>query len=381
MKRPRHDAGEEADDRENACFCCLEATQTKLNCNHLMCARCMISWRYKTCGLCRKSYEHDETFKLIQCQISREKASLFTAIEMGSLHKVESLLVNGNLTILSVDDENNSTLLMKAVWSRQTDIINYLIARGIDINEEDDDCNSALMIACRRGYLDGVNILLNCGREINIDNQNVLGRTALSEAVYYGFSEIVTVLLSKNPDLEIADEDDNTPFTIAILKNNLEIAKQLRAAGASMNSRNYKNETPLSIAVSQGKIESVKYLLGEGCSVNERSGSLGDSVLILASRAGSTTIVELLLSYKNIKIEMMNNLRNTAVMEAAKHGFAEIVKMLIEKNANVLHINRLGGTALDYADEGGFQTIQQMIMNETLIKHYKSKKKLNEVTP
>lgn len=72
----------------------------------------------------------------------------------------------------------------------------------MNVNAFDKDGTTALMIACREGYHEIVNALLNTGAYINVQDRS--GDTILIHAVKGGHRSVVESLLKKYVDVDIA---------------------------------------------------------------------------------------------------------------------------------------------------------------------------------
>lgn len=357
-KRSRSDS----DDRDKVCCACLEATDTRLGCHHLMCKNCILGWAPRTCGICRKSYASDETyihFALEGVASGRKRA--FLATEMGLLSDVESFFTEKKTT-LNFRSGDRSTLLMRAVEFNQIDIVRFLIEQNAHLNSVNEEGDTALILACYKGYTEIVNILLNCGRKLNINRQNADGYTAVGIAVTLKYYGIVSALL-EHPDVDVnlPNVEGASPLLIAVKNQDLSLVRKLRRAGASLTVRDIDNKTPLAITVSNGDFECFRYLVKHGASLNDKIGSFGDSILILACKKGHMAMVEMILENHSVNLNSTNNAGNSALMEASKAGCEDIVKLLLEKKAKATVINRNGGTALSYAVNGDFEEIKTLI--------------------
>jgi rhodanese-related sulfurtransferase len=100
---------------------------------------------------------------------------------------------------------NGLTLLMKAAYEGNAELIKRLIAAGADPNVRNGDGNNALWLACAGDKLEAARLLVAVG--INMDNQNDTGATALIYAASAGKAALVELLLGlgANPGLETLD--------------------------------------------------------------------------------------------------------------------------------------------------------------------------------
>jgi ankyrin repeat protein len=98
---------------------------------------------------------------------------------------------------------------------------------GADINVRG-NCCLPLYLAAGEGRLEVVRYLLDEGADVNA--REAFGRTALSEAVFYGQSAVIRELVFRGADLNVIGKD-GTALDIAIKKNNPAAADLLRRHG------------------------------------------------------------------------------------------------------------------------------------------------------
>ena len=89
-----------------------------------------------------------------------------------------------------------------------------LLSAGADPSAQDNEGSTALMIASRCGYKEGVSVLLNAGANVNI--QNIFGATALHEAAKNGFLAISELLLASGAQSSLIDSTGMTPLDYAL---------------------------------------------------------------------------------------------------------------------------------------------------------------------
>jgi len=131
-----------------------------------------------------------------------------------------------------------------------------------DIKQE--ECNDmSLLQACDKGDIATVKMLLaskKCDLELTNDN----GETALLVACREGYSDIVSLLIKANANLNCTDKLKQTPLHRLAYGNNH--AKELLSLALAKNTESinvqcYSKETPLFLAVLTNQIEKVQILL------------------------------------------------------------------------------------------------------------------------
>ena len=75
----------------------------------------------------------------------------------------------------------------------------------------------------------------------------------------------------KNIDLDIQADDKNTPLSLSVFNEHLEVVNVLLELGADVNNADHENDTPLHYAVANGNLEMVAKLIENGADVSARN--------------------------------------------------------------------------------------------------------------
>ncbi|KAM7028339.1 photoreceptor ankyrin repeat protein [Acridotheres tristis] len=103
-------------------------------------------------------------------------------------------------------DINGRNALMVACSKGFVDIVPLLQkCPYININQQDNDGNTALMMAAQAGHITIVNYLLNYYPALEVDQRDPRGLTALMKAAVQGQRDCVTALLLAGADLQAVD--------------------------------------------------------------------------------------------------------------------------------------------------------------------------------
>ncbi len=162
---------------------------------------------------------------------------------------------------LDVLYNNVETALMRAVMEDSFDSLKMLITLGANINAQNNFYQTALQLASGYNKRESVKILA-VAQNVDLNNQDVRGETALHNAVARDHIDIVKILVDAGADLNIQDEDGNTPLHIAIKYYYTEIVKILVDAGADINAQNNVKETPLQLAKRSKNKKIIKIVMG-----------------------------------------------------------------------------------------------------------------------
>ncbi|MES2240033.1 MAG: ankyrin repeat domain-containing protein [Bacteroidota bacterium] len=109
-------------------------------------------------------------------------------------------------TVFSIDGQTVLHNLVRK--ANQTEIINYFLNKGVDINKADTDGNTALMNAATARDTEALELLLS--KVKNINTQNAKGESVLSIAIQSGTPKTVELLLNKKANTAVLDKDGNS---------------------------------------------------------------------------------------------------------------------------------------------------------------------------
>lgn len=149
--------------------------------------------------LLQKGVKYTDNALIIAAQGSRREANTIEVYK----YLVDDLKLKPITT--SIDGETVLHYLVRK--SSQTEIINYFLNKGVDINKTDNDGNTALMNAASTRDTEALGLLLSKVKDVNA--KNAKGESALSLAIQNGTPKAVELLLSQKADIHILDKDGN----------------------------------------------------------------------------------------------------------------------------------------------------------------------------
>ena len=163
-----------------------------------------------------------------------------------------------------------------------------------------------------------------------LEEEVLLGATALVAAAYAGQPRCLELLLSAGADAERADNDGYPPLHAAAQSGCLACVERLLEAGKDKDIRNADGETALHRAARFGHAATVEVLLAAGCSVDPPD-MFGLTPLLgaaVSNESGtSTSTVKLLLDAGANKALVCND-RKTALWYAEQGGKDAIAALL-----------------------------------------------------
>ena len=153
--------------------------------------------------------------------------------------------------------------------------------------------DSSFIECAKKGDVDAAKLFLAEGIDINAQNER--GQTALMRAAEYQRTEMVTLLLEKGADVNLASGwSGRTALMDAAGSGNCVIIKQLAEKGAEINARDELNATPLHFACMYGRVEAVRLLIELGAKPDIESSGMGRTPMRLAEQNGHAEVVKIL---------------------------------------------------------------------------------------
>ncbi|MFD2907958.1 ankyrin repeat domain-containing protein [Flavobacterium ardleyense] len=245
-------------------------------------------------NLLKKGVKYDGRALIIASQGTRASSATLEAYK----YLVEDLKINPN----SLGDEGENVLHNLVRKQKQEDIIDYFLAKGVDVNHQDKAENSILMNATRAN-IEVIKPFIAEVKDINV--ANLKGMTALSFAVENGSPEMVEFLLAKGAkstvidskgnnlayyliqsvrrdgkdgfdeklnllknsgfDITMPQKDGNTLYHLAVAKNDLNLFKKITGFGIAINAKNDEGMTALHKVALTAKDDSLlHYLISAG---------------------------------------------------------------------------------------------------------------------
>jgi ankyrin repeat protein len=189
-----------------------------------------------------------------------------------------------------------------------------LLQRGANVNAQDEDHTTPLLLAIRRKMYDIMRFLLARGAKPNV--KNVGGKTPLHLLLEGGnFSDeddipgLVRQLLESGADVNAQDQNHASPLFLAAERHLVDIARILLQHGAVPNIKNIKGKTPLHLLLEDdlhdhddfNGVQLVVLLLDSGADVNAKDED-NTTPLNLAFHKRSFAIAQIILHSANAEV-------------------------------------------------------------------------------
>lgn len=281
------------------------------------------------------------------------------AVDAGDLSRVKDLVrADAEVVNQPNDNEKRDLPLHSAAIAGQLEIIEYLIANGADVEGQDADQSTPLMLASRNSQAEATKLLLRHGA--STDMVGLTGGTAASSAVISGNLEVAQILREAGADFTQQYPDNSTYMWQAALRGNVEMLEFLLASGVKINSANDLGRTPLMGAVARRETDAVAWLLANGADVGLADSNDLDA-LSYCSFQGNGATTELLLQ-AGADLNKPDKFGRTQLFKAAMSGNDEVTDVLLKAGADPNVAREDGQTPLIKATELGNLAIVEALL-------------------
>lgn len=290
---------------------------------------------------------------------------IFEAIRYNKLDEFKKLI---NLIDLKTKyNSEGANLLMKAVYEWAShEILELLLNKGIDINEQNYKGETALMYAIWQGNFGAVKLLLEKGANLELCDYE--RKTSIMHAFLCNNSKvnIIELLIKNGANLKVNNKSGESLLRLVIKNNGLNAVQFLISKNIyDINDINEKDEsgsTALCDAINFNKNKDVvEVLIKAGANVNNKS-KYGFSPLYWASDQ-KKELVELLIN-NGAEINITDNGGVTSLMNSVRKNKTEIIEVLLNLGANIFLKDKNNKTALDYAKESKNKEVKKLFINK-----------------
>lgn len=269
--------------------------------------------------------------------------SFILAARYGNENALRVLLYQG--IDINQQDELGNTALIAASAERHPAIIRFLLKQGADVHLITNDGTTALMNAAGSGRLENVKMLLHADAEL--DAKNNQGETALVYAIKFGHADIVDYLLNEGADPDIYDQEEiraNNRYTALmyaaeygfVLPDDAHIIDSLLDFGADPNTHRNNGDTALSIAMSNDNEVIVARLRRAGGHDESPYASLtAEDALLKAIKLNDRRKLGTLLDAAADPNYRDNLTGITPLLMATYYDREQMVSLLLKKGADV----------------------------------------------
>lgn len=284
-------------------------------------------------------------------------SNLLEATRLGYSKAVEFLI--SLVTNIDYQNEQGQTALIIACEYQQILLVQMLLQANASVNLTMSDGSDALIIASLHGHYKLVKLLINNGANCHYQRKD--GWTALMVACSSGKIKIIKLLLEENSDPNVQTLNGETAFMIACSNGHMNVVELLLKEKIDLNVKMNDGSTAFMLACANGHTHIAKLLLTEKVDPNIQ-GKNGLTAFILACRHGQIGVVKLLVKEKiDINFQMEDGW--TAFMLACANGHIQVVQFLLKENVDISLKTKSEETALDIANRNGHIHIVELLSN------------------
>lgn len=269
---------------------------------------------------------------------------------------------------------NQVPLLLLACRDGPISLVKTLLEAGASHSSCDFQSRTSLYIACEKGRLDVVEILLQHGGDVYLEYVDDSKRTPLRIAFENGHLGICQLLLSRGADVTTKDSAGFSLLHVACIytqrwwMHNVSLVNLLVPHGIECDTKDQSGRHPLHHACINGNLEAISWLLDRRCDINTTNDD-GDTPLCLTSSLwhqwwqNQMSVVKLLL-LRGAQINKANNEGHTPFHLACAQGAQDLVEFLMSQGATIDSRDKKGNTPLQIACGRGHVPTVEFLLNK-----------------
>jgi ankyrin repeat protein len=251
--------------------------------------------------------------------------------------------------MLSTGISAQSSQIANAAMAGDREAVRALIKKGLDVNEALGDGTTALHLAAMKGDAELAQMLLVAGANHRATTR-IGAYTPLYLAARGGHSAVVAALLAAGADPKAETSNGTTPLMIGAASGDTKTITTLVENGSDINAKDKaKGETALMFAAAFNRPDAVKLLLARGAD-HKATTKVVDLFALTAPEeeqmgrnrgAAQPARVDIAGATRGYRYNELISSQGgmTALHFAARQGFADVVKALVEGGADLNQLN------------------------------------------
>jgi ankyrin repeat protein len=168
----------------------------------------------------------------VNSQDHYNQTPLMLACQKGHLEVVQLLMLLGAQRGQELEARSSFgfTALHHAACGGNKAVVAFLLSKGAQVISWDEEEPTPLMLACNKGQLEMVQMLVDAREGHGLEERDMWGMTVLHFAARGGNKEVLTFLLGKDAELSSRDQEDMMPLTSVSGESHLEAMQALAMA-------------------------------------------------------------------------------------------------------------------------------------------------------
>ena len=281
-----------------------------------------------------------------------------------------------NDTVISFLDEENSTPLHAAVDGGHTRVVEVLLKRGASPLNSKDGHPPPLHMACSRGKLEIVKVMVDrCGCAI-LHKADEYGRTPLHfSANSANSAKLIPFITQYNVDINSTDNQNRTALHIAVMSGSLSAVQHLLSKGADPTIRDRNGHNTLHYAVIHNRKAIICHLMELPCAraLACDISNCESTPVHCALKLGYGDLIYPMVSVIGAEIEnMVDSQGNNLLHLAAGSGDCSVLANLFNVPACEMllnEVNQFGSTPLHCAAEAGHTGCVKVLLAQGATSH------------
>jgi ankyrin repeat protein len=279
----------------------------------------------------------------------------------------EAMLERGSQKGVDRRGRDGKTALHHAAEGGHFEVVAYLLCKEARDNIKDRSGNTPLVLACAKGHLTVIGMLLEAREGQGLREMGAAGWMGLHYAAEGGHKDIVTFLISKEAEANATNRGGSTPFMLACRKGHLEVVEMLFEAtkGVGLNEQDHFGRTALQHAAVGGHKDIVTFLLNKRAEANTRNRERSTPFMGACAK-GHLDVVQILhAATEGQWLEQRDYDGRTALQCAAEDGHRDVVAFLLSKGAQANTRDVDGSTPFMKACWNGHLGVAQILHGVT----------------
>ncbi|XP_062590628.1 uncharacterized protein LOC134252223 [Saccostrea cucullata] len=290
-----------------------------------------------------------ELFKLLKNQklITEHETGrtvLHSACQHGRFEMSKFLLDRFPYLLTKINFFGESAL-HDSVRGGNVELMNFLLKKGLDINDRNNYGKSMLHLCCIEGKIDICKYLVNTYPFLlEVTDNN--GHNVLHDAVWGGNIDLAKFLLEKGLDINSTRSDGKTVLHQCCMNGQTDMCKYLvNTYPFLLEVTDNNGHNVLHDAVWGGNIDLAKFLLEKGLDIKSTR-SDGNTVLHLCCMNGQIEMCKYLVNTYPFLLDVSDDSGENVLHDAAFGGNIEMLKFLLDKGLDIKSTRSDGKTVL-----------------------------------